>query len=202
MSVEIIDCEQNSEEWFRVRLGLPTASNFSAILAEGGGKTRRSYLLRLAAEAVTGEPAECYSNPDMDRGHAMEPKARALYAFSRDVAPRLVGFVRNGNMGASPDSLIGDDGLLEVKSNRADRLIDVLLKDEFPPQHKAQCQGALLVTERNWIDIACYWPGLPLFVKRAQPDKPYLAILRSEIDRFNDDLAAMVERIRKYGIAA
>jgi hypothetical protein len=199
MSVELIDCEQNSELWFRSRLGLPTASNFAAILAKGEGKTRRSYLLRLAGEVVTGEPSESYSNEWMERGHRMEPDARALYGFSQDVEPQIVGFIRNGDKGASPDSLIGDRGLLEIKSKRADLLIDVLIKGEFPNEHKAQCQGALWVAEREWIDIACYWPGLPLFVKRAGRDEEYISKLADAVEMFNFELQQTVKWIRAYG---
>lgn len=197
--IEIIDCEQHSDAWLRARLGLPTASNFAAILAKGEGKTRRSYLLKLAGEIITGEPSENFTNGVLERGHAMEPDARALYALSRDVDPQLVGFIRNGAMGASPDALLGNAGLLEIKTKRADLLIDMLLKDEFPSEHKAQCQGALLVTEREWIDLTCYWPSMPLFVKRAHRDEAYIKQLTEAVEIFNVELAKTVELVRAYG---
>ncbi|WP_232629119.1 lambda exonuclease family protein [Methylobacterium sp. Leaf118] len=205
-TLRILDCEQGSPEWFSARAGLPTASEFATILAKGrdGGasKTRRAYMMRLAGELLTGEIAETYTNGHMERGKALEPEARNLYAFQADVDPQQVGFVVNGSKGCSPDSLIGDRGALEIKTKLPALLIDCLLRDEFPAEHKAQCQGVLWVAEREWIDIAVYWPRLPLFVKRAHRDEAYIAGLSSAVDAFNDELAEMVERVRRYGIPA
>jgi len=199
----VIDCEQGTEPWFRARMGIPTASEFATVLsprAGADGKARRTYLHKLAGEIITGEPMEKYSNAHMERGHAMEAEARDLYAFMSDSDPQTVGFIRNGAKGCSPDSLIGTAGMLEIKTKLPHLLIDVLLKDEFPSEHKAQCQGALLVAEREWIDIAVYWPKMPLFVKRAYRDEAYLTSLTEAIERFNGDLARTVETIRAYGV--
>lgn len=200
---EIIMCDQGTEEWMRARAGIPTASEFSTVMASGkdGGasKTRRTYMLKLAGEILTGELSEGYSNAHMERGKVMEPEARDRYAFMCDADPVQVGFIRSGSKGCSPDSLIGDDGLLEIKTKVPWLHLDVLLRDEFPAEHKAQCQGALWVAEREWIDIAVYWPRLPLFVKRAYRDEPYIAQLASAVDQFNDELQAIVAKVRAYG---
>lgn len=199
--MHVIDCEQGSEEWFRARLGLPTASEFGTILAKGkdGGasKTRRTYMLKLAGEIITGELMDSYTNAHMERGREMEDEARRLYSFVKDVRPQEVGFIVNGQKGCSPDSLIGDDGMLEVKTKLPHLLIDCLLKGEFPPEHKAQCQGALWVAEREWIDLAVYFPRLPLFIKRAGRDEAYITKLAEAVAAFNDELAATVAAIRK-----
>ena len=110
-----------------------------------------------------------------------------------------VGFVRNGRKGCSPDALLGIAGMLEIKTKLPHLLNDVILKDEFPPEHKAQCQGGLWVCEREWIDIAIYWPGLPLFRKRAYRDEAYIANLAAEVNRFNVELLETVEKISSYG---
>ena len=178
-----------------------TASRFKDVLAKGEGKTRRSYMLQLAGELLTGEPHEGFMTADMERGHEMEPDARNMYALMTDANPELVGFIRNGAKGCSPDSLVGDVGMLEIKTKLPHLLIDVLLRDEFPAEHKAQCQGALWVAEREWIDIAVYWPRLPLFIKRAYRDEAYIAGLAAAVDAFNAELAETVERIRSYGMA-
>lgn len=200
MPVEIINCDQNSPEWFECRRGLPTASAFADILAKGEGKTRKSYLHKLAAEIITGQPLESYNNPYMERGHAQEDDARQLYAFMMDAEPVRVGFVRNGPKGCSPDSLIGDSGVLEIKTQRADLMIETLSKDKFPAAHVAQCQGALWVTEREWIDICVFAPSMPLFVKRAYRDAAYIANLAKAVDEFNAELAETVEAVRLYGV--
>ncbi|NTS31311.1 YqaJ viral recombinase family protein [Phyllobacterium sp. BT25] len=198
--IEIIDCDQNSPEWYQARCGIPTASNFATIMAKGEGKVRRTYLLKLAGEILTGEPSEGYTNAHMERGHEMEPEARSQYAFLTGAELTQVGFVRNGAKGASPDSLIGNNGVGEFKTKLPHLLIEVLLKDQFPPEHRAQCQGALWVCEREWVDIACYWPKLPLFVKRAYRDDVYIKQIADEVDRFNADLADTVELVRRYGM--
>jgi hypothetical protein len=201
--MQIIECEQGSPEWFSARAGMPTASEFATVMASGKGggesKTRRTYLLKLAGEILTGEPMESYSNAHMDRGKAMEDEARNLYAFMTDADPQQVGFIVNGPKGASPDSLIGANGGLEIKTKLPHLLIDVLLRGEFPAEHKAQVQGCLWVAEREWWDTACYWPGLPLFVKRAYRDEAYITKLAQAVDAFNAELHETVEAIRAYG---
>lgn len=198
-SLEIVDCEQGSESWFRARAGMPTASEFSTVMAKGEGKTRRTYLYKLAGEIITGQPMESYSNAHMERGKLMEDEAREEYAFLFDAEPERVGFIVNGPKGCSPDSLIGSTGMLEIKTKLPHLMIEVILADKFPAEHKAQCQGALWVAEREWIDIAIYWPGMPLFVKRATRDDIYIKTLSDEVDRFNEELSEVVEKIRRYG---
>jgi YqaJ-like viral recombinase domain len=195
------DIEQNSPEWLQARAGIPTASQFSKILAKGEGKTRREYMMKVAGEILTGQPMESFSNEHTERGHTMEAEARDLYAFQSGAALDRVAFIRNGRAGASPDSLIGEDGGAEIKTKLPHLLIDVILKDDFPPEHKAQVQGTLWITKRQWWDIAIYWPGMPLFVKRAYRDEAYIHRLATEVDRFNSELDEVVAQIRRRGEA-
>ena len=201
--MQIVTCEQGTEEWFRARMGMPTASEFATVMAsgKGGGEslTRKTYMLKLAGEILTGEPMDSFTNAHMDRGKVMEEEARDFYSFMHDVGPERVGFIVNGPKGCSPDSIIGTNGMLEIKTKLPHLMIDVLLKDKFPPEHKAQCQGALWVAEREWIDIAVYWPKLPLFVKRAHRDEEYIRQISDAVDKFNAELAETVETIRRYG---
>lgn len=206
MTLKIFDCEQRSPEWFALRAGIPTASEFATLLAKGKGgaesKTRRTYMLKLAGEILTGEPMENYSNHHMERGRIMEAEARDFYAFMKDVEPQPVGFIRNGAKGASPDALVGDDGLLEIKTKLPHLLIDLILKNEFPPEHMAQCQGQLWVAEREWLDLAVYWPKLPLFVRRIKRDRNYIEKLAHAVKAFNEELHQMVGRVHQYEAAA
>lgn len=201
--IQIFDCDQGSEAWYRARLGIPTASEFHTVMAKGKeagstSVTRRTYMMKLAGEILTGEPAEGYSNHHMDRGKEMEAEARETYAFVHDVEPELVGFVRNGDKGCSPDSLVGNDGMLEIKTKLPHLLIPLIIRDNFPPEHKAQCQGALWVAEREWIDISVYWPKLPPFTKRAYRDEAYIKTLAAAVDAFNDELHETVEHVRLF----
>lgn len=201
--MEIVTCDQGTDEWFRARMGIPTASEFATVMAKGrsGGdsKTRQTYLYKLAGEVITGEPMESFSNAHTERGHVLEEEARNLYAFMVDAECERVGFIRSGRKGASPDSLIGTAGMVEIKTKLPHLMIETILRGEFPPEHKAQCQGQLWVAEREWIDIAVYWPGMPLFVTRAVRDEPYIRELSGAVDQFNAELDMIVDRVRAYG---
>ena len=203
MSPTIIQCAQGTPEWTQARLGIPTASMFGAVLAAAKDgkerKTRDMYLRKLAGELLTGDPMENYQDANFERGKQLEAEARNLYAFMTDETIEQVGFIRNGSKGCSPDSLVGSDGMLELKTAFPHILIDKILRDEFPPEHRAQCQGNLLVADREWIDIGIYWPKMPMFVKRASRDAAYLRNLSDEIDLFNAELHELVEKIRRYG---
>jgi hypothetical protein len=203
MGIVIFDCDQNSPEWYAARLGIPTASEFSTVMAVGknGGKslTRVAYLNKLAGEVLTGEPMASYSNPDMERGKAQEDEARDLYTFTAEAELRSVGFVRNGEKGASPDSLVGVSGGLEIKSAAAHIQVARLLDGKLPPEHKAQVQGCLWVCEREWWDFMSYCPKLPPLIVRVYRDEEYINKLAREVNVFNVELQQTVEFIRKYG---
>jgi hypothetical protein len=193
--LEIVTCAQNSPEWQMARMGIPTASSFADVLAKGEGKTRRTYMLKLAGEIITGEPMENIVTAAMERGHVMEAEARDLYALETGANLVRVGFARCGRAGCSPDSLIGEDGGIEIKTKFPHLLIEAILKDEFPTEFKAQVQGTLWILQREWWDLSIYWPGMPRFIKRAYRDEAYIANLAGEIDRFNDDLDAIVAQM-------
>lgn len=206
MDLCIYDCEQGSPEWFAIRAGIPTASEFATVMAKGRGgaesKTRRTYMLKLIGERLTGQPMEAYTNNHMERGKAMEAEARELYAMVRDVEPAAVGFMRRGDAGASPDSLIGDDGLVEIKTKLPHLQIEVLLANRLPPEHLAQVQGQLWISGRAWCDFVSYWPGLPLFVTRVHRDDIYIATIKAEVDEFLAEMAAITEQVKSYRSAA
>lgn len=197
MTVEIIDCAQGSEAWFVARLGLPTASRFADILAKGEGKMRARYLHELAAEVLRGatEP-DTYSNAHMERGHEQEDDARRLYAFMSDAEPVQVGFLRNGRKGASPDSLIGADGGLEIKTALGHIQVERLKRGDLPSEHRAQVQGSIWVSEREWWDFCSYSPGLPPLIVRVPRDEAYIATLSAAVDAFNEELDALVASLR------
>lgn len=198
--MEIVQCEQNSVEWIEARLGIPTASQFSAIVARGKGgapsKTRLTYLRKLAGERITGEPAESFRNAHMDRGHALEAEARALYEFTNGVTVRQVGFIRNHGAGASPDGLVGDDGLLEIKTALPHILIGYIEAGKFPAEHVAQAQAQIWIAEKQWCDLLVYWPLILPFEVRAERDDAYIeGTLIPGVQRFIADLDGTVARL-------
>lgn len=201
MPAVIIDCEQGSPQWFEARLGIPTSSEFKTIVGikkDAREKaTRQTYMRKLAGEVLTGEPMENYTNGHMERGKEQEDEARDLYAFMYDAEPIRVGFIRNGNTGCSPDSLLGPDGGLEIKSALAHIQIERLERNELPPEHRFQVHGNIWLAEREWWDFCSFSPRLPIFVKRVHRDEKLIAELSDAVDQFNAELADLVERIRR-----
>lgn len=196
----ITDIEQGSEEWLRIRLGRVTASNFSTVMAKGRGKapskTRKTYMLKLAGEIITGELADGFTNHHMERGHVMEIEARNLYELITGVEVEQVAFIKSGDgMGYSPDGL-PDDGLLEIKSKLPHLQIALLMRDEIPGEHIHQLQGGLYVAEREWIDFMSYWPGLPPFIKRVYRDEKFICELANSIQDFIGELNDIVCKIK------
>jgi hypothetical protein len=201
--MQIIDCEQGTPEWYAARLGIPTASEFKTLLGikkDAREKaTRDLYMRKLAGERLTGEPMESYTNAHMERGKAQEDDARDLYVMVTGGECQRVGFVRNGDKGCSPDSLVGSDGGVEIKTALAHIQIERLLKNELPSEHRAQVQGNIWTAERDWWDFVSHCPKLPPLIVRVYRDDSYIANLAGAVDQFNEELAALVETIRKYG---
>lgn len=197
--IEIIDCEQNSPEWIAARCGVVTASRFKDILAKGEGRMRTRYLHDLAAEICRGWPEDDgYSNTHMERGHAMEDEARRIYALLTDNEPQRVGFIKDGRIGCSPDSLIGDDGGLEIKSALGHIQIERLKRGALPGEHAAQVQGSMWVTGRAWWDYCSYAADLPPLVLHIKRDEAYIAQLSKAVEAFVEELDSLVASIRTY----
>lgn len=203
------ELEQRSEEWFRARMGIVTASEFHTVIAGAklgprGGQpkeavTRRKYMLQLIGERLTGEPKyEWQGNDHTERGRLMESEARDWYALVTGNDPVQVGFLRRGEAGASPDSLIDANGILEIKTKLPHLQLEVLLAGEMPSAHVAQVQGQIWVAGREWCDFVSYWPGLPGFRKRIYRDDKYIREeLEPGVNRFLDELHETMERIKR-----
>jgi hypothetical protein len=201
MPAEFFDVEQGSPEWYELRRGIPTASMFKVLMAKGEQKGRQNYLYKLAGERLTREPMENFSNEAMEDGKRKEPMLRQHYAFVRDVEVMQIGFVRNGKYGASPDGLVGDDGLVEIKRAAPQILIPMTLKAKedptyFPMEHFAQCQGNIMATESAWCDLVVGYPPMRPLIFRTFRDKAYIAELADTIDIFDLALRRLVEKLK------
>lgn len=200
--LEIFDCPQGSDEWFLCRAGIPTASRFKDALActpKGvwPGATATTYMHEIAGEIISGLPMETFSNGYTDRGHRVEGDARDAYAFTHGVSPQAVGFMRRGRAGASPDSLIDDDGQLEIKSKKQSLLIKEALSNRPPPDHLLQVQGQLWISGRQWCDLALYAEGMPLVTYRIERDEEKIAEIASGVDRFNAGVDQLVQQFNE-----
>lgn len=205
-SLQIFDTfEQGTPEWFAVRRGIPTASCFDTVMASGRGggesKTRKTYLLKLAGEIITGDPMANYSNDDMERGKEQEEEARRTYKFLYGGDLKPVAFIRRNwadgsAAGASPDCLVDDKGGLEIKSAAPHIQAERLLRGDLPPEHRHQLQGGLWLANRDWWDFASYCPKMPMFRVRVTRDEGFIAKLAGDVKDFNGELAEMVAKLR------
>ena len=178
------DIEQGTDEWHALRRGKITASAVSRLITATGkpanNDTSRAQLLQLLAERITGQSDASFYNDDMARGHLLEPLARDLYAkhYSPVVECGFITATLGGvELGYSPDGLVGDDGLIEIKSPRQKNHLKALLANEVPAEYVPQVQLGLAVTGRSWCDFISYAPGLPLFVHRCRRDEGVIAQL-------------------------
>lgn len=193
--------EQGTPEWHAARCGVVTASVFHTVLAKGRGgapsETRKKLLYQLAAETITGEYVPTWDgNKHTERGHVMEPQVRDLYMATSALDCRQVGFMRRGRIGCSPDTLVGDEGLLEIKTKLPHLQIEAVLAGKLPSDHVAQVQGQLLVSGRQWLDFRSYWPGLPELRVRVYRDLAYMSTLNQELQIFIRELDALVAQIK------
>lgn len=198
-----IQCEQGSEEWRRIRSGIPTASNFDKIITPKTLKpseSRVKYAHRLIAERVLGRPEEDESHGFANRGKEMEENARGYYEFIRGVKVDRVGFIMTDDrkIGASPDGLVLADGLLELKCPSAPVHIGYLLDDEGIG-YRCQVQGEILVAERDWVDTVSYHPDLPDIVRRVGRDEPFQTALRGALNSFNEFLDTCMTKLIRDG---
>lgn len=211
--VEIFEeVEQGSEEWFNLRLGVPTASCFSLIMADGrdgeASKARARYQRMLAGEILTGRAAEGkIITAAMQRGREMEPEARQHYLDRHFVDLRQVGFIRrrlpSGRYaGCSPDALIGTRKALEIKTMAPDLMIERLEKGAgMPPEHKAQVQGTMWVGDLEEVDLLLFYSGMPVAPKfTCQRDEHYIRELANAVEIFEFETRRLVEKIRRMGV--
>lgn len=191
---------QGSAEWFAARLGKVTASRVSDVMARtktGWGASRKNYMADLIAERLTGMPVEQYTNQAMQWGIDTESQARFAYEFFRDTEVKEVGFIDHPQIfmtGASPDGLIGDDGLLELKCPNTATHIDTLLNGTVPEKYALQMQWQLACTGRAWCDFVSFDPRMPqrmrLFAKRVTRDEPKIKEVESAVIAFLTELDA------------
>jgi hypothetical protein len=193
---------QGSPEWLSLRAGIPTASCFEKILTPGGepSKQATAYLYKLVAERIIGRPIDTFTGtPWTERGTQFEAEAVAYYETMRDLDTVKVGFVTNdaGTVGASPDRLVGDEGVLEIKVPAPHTHVGYLLSRAVEKDHKVQVQGQLWVAERQWCDVLAYSPdGLPPIIIRVERDDEYIRKLAAVVGEFASKVEEAVAGLR------
>lgn len=197
----VANCVQGSPEWFAARCGIPTASNFDKIVTTKGepSKQAQKYLYQLAGERITGRTEEGFKNAAMERGQEVEAEARNLYEMVNDLKIEQVGVCYPDEKklcAASPDGLVGRDGLIELKCPLVHTHVGYLLDNCLPTEYFTQTQGQLYVTGRKWVDFMSYFPGLKPLIIRVTRNEEFIAKLDAELKAFNAELVKVTEKIR------
>lgn len=204
--------EQRSPEWFAVRLGKVTASRVSDVIARtktGWGASRANYAAQLVAERLTGTAEASYSNAAMQWGTETEPEARLAYEFRFGLTVEECAFVGHPSIemsGASPDGLVGEDGMVEIKCPNTATHIATLLGDGIAGKYVTQMQWQMACAGKQWCDFASYDPRLPetmrLFVQRVSRDDAEISRLESLVIEFLAEVDGTVASLRKLYEAA
>jgi putative phage-type endonuclease len=200
--------EQRTDDWFAARLGKVTASSLYKVLAKtktGYGADRGNYMTQLVLERVTNTKADSYTNAAMQWGIDQEPFARAAYEAAKGVLVDEVAFVPHPTIemaGASPDGLVGDDGMVEIKCPDSKTALECWLSDN-PVEGKyfAQMQWQMRCADRDWCDYVVFDPRMPakaqLFVTRVKRDDEWLATTEAEVVKFLAEVDAKVAALKK-----
>lgn len=194
---------QGTEEWFAKRLGKVTASRIGDVMAKGRSgapsATRKNYMAQLVAERLTGVTAEGFTSPAIERGKEMEAEARLAYEIITGVQVAEIDFVEHPQIsfsGASPDGLVGDDGLIEIKCPNTATHIDTLRGATISKAYRDQMQWQMACTGRRWCDFTSYDPRMPesmqLHVQCIYRDDEYIDEIESEVKAFLSEMDTMI----------
>lgn len=193
---------QGTTEWHDLRRGILTASVIGQLITPATLKVAdnpksRAIVAELASERITGFTDEHYSSADMDRGHEVEPLAIAAYEKHTGNPVTTLGFMVNDDhgfkIGCSPDGLVDDDGMVECKSRRPKIHLQTILADNVPAANIAQCQAALFVSGREWLDYVSFSGGMRLFVKHVKPDPQWFDAILATATQFERAVTQMVD---------
>jgi len=197
--------EQGTEAWQAQRRGKVTASRVADVIKKtksGYSTSRKNYAAQLLCERLTGKTAEGFSNAAMAWGIEKEPEARVAYEFMKNATVEQVSFVDHPSIamsGASPDGLVGEDGLIEIKCCNTATHLEALMSGEIDPDYITQIQWQLACTGRKWCDYVGFDPRLPahlqLFIKRIERDQRTIIELETEVSSFLRELSAQIARL-------
>jgi len=202
-----LEITQGSDAWFAQRLGKVTASRVADVIAKtktGYSTSRDNYMAQLVCERMTNTVAESFTNAAMQWGTETEPLARAAYEAHADVLVDEVAMITHPEIeqaGASPDGLVGEDGMLEIKCPNTATHIDTLLSQTVPGKYMTQMAWQMACTGRQWCDFVSFDPRLPtelqLFVKRVPRDAAYIAMLEEEVKKFLVELDGKITKLNE-----
>lgn len=205
--VNYIEVEQGSQEWLQSRLGKITASRAKDLMATvryGEAAGYRNYKTELAVERITGKRAERYVTKQMEYGTETEGVAATMYQLQTGNIATVCGAfeIDGSNVLASPDRLVGDDGLIEIKNREISNHVESMLSDKVPDEYYKQIQFQLWVTNRQWCDYVSYGDEMPenaqLFIKRIERDEEVINEIIERVEQIEDDITKLIEAVQAY----
>lgn len=196
-TLEVFNFEQGTPEWVQMRLGKFTASTAQAIAAKGKGLETLVY--EKVAEILTGKQKEQYTNADIERGKELEAKARNTYEIDTGIVASRVGFVKiHDHIGCSPDGMIEDKGLLELKCVNDTNFVRFLHTEVIETKYMWQMQFQMWVTEREWVDYGVYNDNFPnpLKVIRVPRNEVQIEKIKSGLNMGLHQLSSILEKVK------
>ena len=192
--------DQGTEEWYRLRMCRFTASSVDNQLGKASNKGYQDEIKRVAFETLYGVRPDSFEGSWMTRGKEIEADARNMYQASNFTVVETAGFFTYGDyMGASPDGLVGEDGIIEIKCVKFNTFIDYVLADRVPPEYVPQIQMQLLCTDRQWCDFVAYHPGVPLFIRRAERDEAMIQNIIVAVDVAMASAKELITKLKSNG---
>jgi predicted phage-related endonuclease len=194
-----MNLEQGTQEWLDARGGVITASVIKDILTPkfkiANNDKTRALAYTLAAQRITGRVEPQIKSYHLERGHTEELYACSLYSeHYAEVTP--CGFIRNGVLGYSPDGLVGDDGLIEIKSRVPKYQVQTIINGRVPDEYLIQCQSGMMISERPWIDFVQYSNGMELYVERVTPDLELVGIILEATMALEQQIRELVDQYK------
>ena len=199
--MRVYDFEQGTPEWLQSRLGCPSGSGFDKLITATGKPSTQAegYINQLIAELLTGETTYVKKTEWMERGNELEPRARDYYELATGNTVVETGFCKHDKLecGVSPDGIVGDHGLIEIKCPSPSVHVAYLRAGVLPTKYKQQVQGCLWITEREWWDFMSYHPEMPALLVRVERDEDYIKLLQAEVEKACETIQTQYQKLKE-----
>ena len=200
--MRVYDFEQGTPEWLQSRLGCPSGSGFDKLITATGKPSTQAegYINQLIAELLTGETTYVKKTEWMERGNELEPRARDYYELATGNTVVETGFCKHDKLecGVSPDGIVGDHGLIEIKCPSPSVHVAYLRAGVLPTKYKQQIQGQMwLIDDREWCDFLSYHPSMPALLVRVERDDDYIKLLQAEVEKACETIQTQYQKLKE-----
>jgi hypothetical protein len=200
--MRVYDFEQGTPEWLNSRLGCPSGSGFDKLITATGKPSTQAegYVNQLIAELLTGETTYVKKTEWMERGNELEPRARDYYELATGNTVVETGFCKHDKLecGVSPDGIVGDHGLIEIKCPSPSVHVAYLRAGVLPTKYKQQIQGQMwLIDDREWCDFLSYHPSMPALLVRVERDDDYIKLLQAEVEKACETIQTQYQKLKE-----